>query len=572
MLRKRGFSLPAILILLLVVTAIGCSTTPAPTTAPAPTTTAPAPTTKAPVPTTTAPAPTTTAPAPTTTAPAPTSSGFTPTVGPAPTTGIKYGGTLKIGVGTDAVALGQPQLGKRSVDGYLATPAIERLKNTDSQANPVPWLAESWKEDYSTKTLTIYVRKGVKFTDGTDFNAAAVKWNLEMLMANKASTVANVKSVDIIDDYTVRVNAASWIANIADNMLGSFMVSPTAWKTNGQDWGKQNPVGTGPFKLASRQRDVNIKYVKNTDYWMKGKPYLDAIEFDIIADKTTRVAAFKAGEIDMFLDPSTAQADELKKNPDKYVVWNQQGGQNTYCLGPAANDPNDPFSKLQVRQALGYAVDKQVLVNSVLGGYGTVATQQNPPGTWPYNPDLKGYPYDVAKAKQLLAEAGYPNGFETSIMASSIEANDVLVCTALQGMLSQVGIKLKLNLLAAAALEQARRGGWTGINLSSMPPAPSAITLVLTSQIISKTRYIMVSLLKSPTLDAAAEDTLTSPDMKTFQAKVWNMMDLVYYKEAMMIPMYYGDALLAKYKYVKNDYFYLTGDQDAGNENTWLDR
>jgi len=582
---NKNMSLFMILIAVLLVITIGCAK-PAP--APAPTTPAPAATTPKPAPAPTSAAATTTAPAPkqapaptTTPAPAPVATPlqipkFVPQVSSAPAPGPgtpKYGGVLKVGVPSDAVAIGQPQLGKLNWDSILAAPALEKLINNDSEGNIVPWLAESWKEDYKTLTLTINLRKGagIKFHDGTNFNAAAVKWNLDMLMANKVSSVANVKSVDIIDDYTIRVNCSSWIPDIASNVMGAFMVSPTAWQANNTDWGKQNPVGTGPFKLASRQRDANMKYARFDDYWMKGKPYLAGLDFIIIADSTTRIASFKAGEIDMSLDPSVAQCQELRTNT-KYQVHNLPGGLHSYALGPSANDPKSPFSNLKVRQALGYAIDRQALVESVLGGYGSIATQQCPPGTWPYNPNLKGYAYDTAKAKQLLAEAGYPNGFETSITASSTESSEVLVCTALQGMMSKVGIKLNLNLLGAAALESSRRGGWDGLCLATMAPSPSSITFTFVST-TGSVRYFWVSFLKSPQLDTAVKEALASPDMKTYQTGTWKLMDMIYYQLVQLVPIYYGDALLIKYPYVKDDGFYRTGSQkNIGAENVWLNR
>jgi peptide/nickel transport system substrate-binding protein len=578
MFRNKRVFVPLILVLLLVVTAIGCSTTPAPTTTVPATTTAPAKTT-APAPTTappktTAPVPTSATPAPTTTTPASTTYQFFPKVGDAPASGIKYGGTMRIGISSDAVALGAPQMGKLSTDTIIANSILERLGNRDSEGGTQPWLAESWKEDYSTKTMMIYLRKGIRFQDGTDFNAEAVKWNLEMLKANKVSNAVRIDSVDIIDPYTIKITASTWVADFASNVLVCYMVSPTAWKVNGTEWGKQNPVGTGPFKMVSRMRDVSTKCVKNTDYWMKGKPYLDAIEFYVIADKTTKMASFQAGELDEIVDPSVAQAQELQKNPGKYVIWHLPGGLSSYALGPSPNDPKDPLSKLQVRQALGYAVDKQVLVDSVMPGFSSVATQQCPPGTWPYNPALKGYPYDVAKAKQLLAEAGYPDGFETTLTASSADSSEVLVSTALQGMLAKAGIKIKLNLLSAAAIQQVRTpGGWTGIMLSGMAPSPAAITLTISGTTQSQNRTFWVSFLKSSTLDAAVAEAMAATDMKTYQEKVWILMDMIYYKEAQLLPLYYADSILAKAKYVKNDNFYVTAaEKNSGSENIWFDR
>jgi peptide/nickel transport system substrate-binding protein len=555
----------SILVAILLVCALiftGCSnasTTVAPTSkAPAP-----APTTATSVPLTSK------TPAPTSIAPTPTSTVFVPKPGAADPS-VKTGGILKVAVPTDAVGLGQPSMGKVMWDQMLAGPAIENLANQDSQGNYVPWLAESWQQDKNAMTVTVTLRKGITFSDGTPFNAAAVKWNLELNMAKKLPSAMNIKSVDVVDDYTVKCNLGSWSPNVALSIIGSFMVSPTAWQKNGEDWGKQNPVGTGPFVFSSRQREANIKYSKNPDYWQKGKPYLDGIEFDTIADPTTRLASFKAGEVDMTIDPSIDQCQSLSQD-SKYMIHILHNGLNTYLLGPSANDPASPFSKLKVRQALGYAVDRELLVKSVLGGYGSVANQQWLPGSWPYIPNYKGYTYDLAKAKQLLADAGYSDGFSSKLIASSATASESQVATALQGMLSKAGITVTLDLQGPSALENSYRTGWDGLIILGLSPSPGLVTFTISGSLASKPRFYFASLLNSNALDAAIADALGSADMQTYAAKVQKLDDLVYYQEAQLIPMFYGDGLLVKYPYVTDDNFYMAiGVKLSGLENAWL--
>jgi peptide/nickel transport system substrate-binding protein len=329
--------------------------------------------------------------------------------------------------------------------------------------------------------------------------------------------------------------------------------------------------GTGPFKFKSRQLDVNIIFEKFDDYWLEGKPYLDGFEFDIIADGTTRMASFKAGEIDVNLDPTVAQVQEIENDPN-YVIKRCPGGMHSFALGPSANDPGTPLSNVKVRQALGYAIDEEALVDGIMGGFATVATQQCLAGTWPYNPDLKGYPYDPEKAKQLLAEAGYADGFEMQIVGSSAEGPEPLICAAIQGMLSDVNITAELNLLAALALEDARRGGWEGVQLCGMAPSPSAITFTFASTTKSE-RYFFVSFLQDPDLDAAVDEALQSPDLPTWQARTRELMKMIYYDKAQLIPLFLSDALLVTSPDVKDINFYVAAPAKYGiHANTWLDR
>ena len=188
-------------------------------------------------------------------------------------TGSQYGGILKIGMDSDARSLGDP-LDTWYQTHVMGRPALEVLGRYDEQGIMTPWLAESWDEDASAMTFTIKLRKGVKFHDGTDFNAEAVKWNWQRFIDSKDEAVAAVKSIDIVDTYTIRANLSTWDNYITYNLCNyaGIMVSPTAWETNGSDWGEKNPVGTGPFQFVSWERDQSVKYKKFDGYWQKGKP------------------------------------------------------------------------------------------------------------------------------------------------------------------------------------------------------------------------------------------------------------------------------------------------------------
>ena len=331
-------------------------------------------------------------------------------------------------------------------------------------------------------------------------------------------------------------------------------------------------MGTGPFKLASRQSDVNIKFVKNPNYWIKGKPYLDEIDYIIIKDPTTRLTSFKAGDIDVSLDPSIAQANEIKNDP-KYTVHRGIGFGNSNRLNPDGQNADSPFSKLEVRQAVACAIDKQSLVDGILGGYGTVTNQGFPSNSWVYNPNFKGYPYDPAKAKQLLATAGYPNGFETSVMGLNTGI-DASVCTAVQAMLAKVNIKANLDLKSAPALMQTWAGGWkNGLGFSGLPPNPNMVSWTASFSWMS-TRQTAVSLLNAPEIDDACKKaTICSADLAVRQPLVWNLMDVLYNKYVQSIPLFITDALMLEYPQVKDTGIQetcLTGSWNP--ESGWLNR
>jgi peptide/nickel transport system substrate-binding protein len=391
---------------------------------------------------------TSTTPAPTATqtspgSPTTSTSAASPT--PTPTTQApQYGGTLNI------IIIGGPQTaGGWPVDvfGPDATSyqfCMEPLLHSTISGEPAPWLAESYQVANDLMSITFKLKKGVKFQDGTDFNAQAAKWNLDNHITGMSSYAQYWDSVDVIDDYTIRVNLKSWtntvLSSFADSP-GSWMVSPTAFEQNGVDWMRDNPVGTGPFKFVSFQRDVNYKVVKNTDYWIKDRPYLDGIEIKYIADPMTQQAAMQAGEADMLeLEPGKMAKDleTLGLSVNFQIV-------TVYTFFPDSAHADSPYADQKVREAIGYAIDREALANVFSYGYWDAPYQIPPTSNPAYNPNFTlGRKYDPTKSRALLTEAGHPNGFQTTILVNPAIVNrDIPV--ALQSNLADVGITAELS-------------------------------------------------------------------------------------------------------------------------------
>ncbi len=426
---KRSFILLTVL-LICAAFVVGCNSQATTTTAP-PTSaaTSPAATTAT---TTNAPATATT----TTTKPAQTT-----TQAPASTTsGPKTGGTLRI-----IIIAGPQNAGGLpwEVFGPDATSyqfVMESFLRSDSKGNVSPWLAESYKVADDLKSITFNLRKGVKFHDGTDFDAAAAKWNLDQQIA--AKTQPFWASVDVIDNYTVRVNFVKWsntnLNTFADGNA-SWMISPTAFKAKGVDWARNNPVGTGPFKFASFDKDVSYKVVKNPDYWQKGKPYLDGITLLYVADPMTQKATMLSGGADMLeIEPGQASAD-LTTQGFSYV-----GGLITcYAPLPDSGHADSPFAKQKVREAVEYAINREAIAKAFAYGFWTAAYQIPAAANGAYNPNFTlGRKFDPVGAKDLLAAAGYPAGFKTTILANPAVPRNIVV--AVQSYLASVNIQAEI--------------------------------------------------------------------------------------------------------------------------------
>jgi peptide/nickel transport system substrate-binding protein len=388
---------------------------------------------------------------PSTTKPAPAS---TPAQQP------QYGGTLKIIAIAGPTNLGDPRQVINVPGLFCTVPAIENLFRYDEKGDIVPWLVTNWQNSADLKTITLTLRKGVKFHDGTDFNAQAEKELLDMIKPNLAELKA-VTSVDIVDDYTIKLNLSKpqpgLLSSLASAQAG-WVVSPTALKTQTKEWLLANPVGTGPFKIASFKRDVSIRYEKFDGYWQKGKPYLDAVEFNIMADPTVALMSFQAGEAQVLSEVTKKNGFDIQQ-AKQFRVGKVPSAIFTIA-GDSAN-PKSPFADIKVRMAVSYAIDTATIVRTQGYGFWDVTNQVFNPIVSAYNPATVGYPYNPDKAKQLLNEAGYASGIQTTLTYKS--STDTELYTAVQSYLNAVGINVKLALISQASYMDILTKGWEGL-------------------------------------------------------------------------------------------------------------
>jgi peptide/nickel transport system substrate-binding protein len=404
-----------------------------------PETTTPATTT----PPTTTPATTT----PTTTTPATTTPATTTTPPP-----DKYGGVLRevLTVGP-ATPIGYPP--EAAPDALAdAIPALESLIRVRSGGVVEPLLATGWEIAPDGKSITFTLRQGVKFHDGSDFKAAVVKWNFDKLI--EAERATDWESVDVIDDYTVRVNIPGYKNTIMTG-FGTGIISTTSVEIKGLEWVRWHPVGTGPFKFVEYERDSRLVYERNDDYWQEGLPYLDGVEFVVIADETVRKIAFQKGDIHT-LRASGITAVELKDMGFDYVT--RAGG--TFVLIPDSKNAESPFADRRIRLAISHAIDRESLAEALGYGFSAPAYQVFPGFTEAAIPNLDKHEFDQDLARQLLDEAGHPDGLKTTIHAFiRVVPKDYV--TAIVNMLGEVGIIVEPDFPEAGKYSEYRFGGWS---------------------------------------------------------------------------------------------------------------
>jgi peptide/nickel transport system substrate-binding protein len=344
----------------------------------------------------------------------------------------KKGGTLVFGRGGDSVGL-DPAYETDGNSFQVCDNIFEALVfYADETTALEPGLAESWDIAPDGKTYTFHLRKGVKFHDGTDFNADTVVFSIGRMMKDRQIKYFGkgweipaqerppeywvsmemddiVGSIEAVDEYTVVFKLKMVNAPFLANMGMDFadIISPTAFIKNPVEF-IRNPVGTGPFKFVSWVKDDRIILEKFDGYWDKAAgPYVDKVIFRSIPENSVRFLELKTGNIHICQFPNPQDIALAKK--DKNLILPTQPGMNVGYL--SFNHTKEPWkSNVKLRKAIGHAINRQAIVDNLYQGMGQVAKNPIPPTMWGYNESIPGYVYDPDLAKKLLAEAGYPNG------------------------------------------------------------------------------------------------------------------------------------------------------------------
>lgn len=357
-------------------------------------------------------------------------------------TGVASAQTLVIAQGQDVVWL-NPMKTTAQVNLNAATQIVEGLMQLDTdQRTILPVLATSW-ERIDDLTLELRLREGVSFSNGEPFNAEVAKFSLELGAAEPAMSgmLSSIERVDIVDEYTIRV-----VTTRPDPLLelsfarSSYMLPPAYFQEVGEDEFNLASIGTGPYMFEERASGQYLRVVANPDYW-GGQPPIERLEFRAIPEDGARLAALQTGEVHLAtnLPISTLSRVESTQGVSAVTV----NGARIYLVILDNREGSGVLENKLVRQALNYAIDKEALLEVLFEGRGTVVDgQQANSNFFGYNPNLDPYPYDPERAKELLAEAGYPNGFELTFKYPFGRiALDKETSEAIAAMLDDVGVR-----------------------------------------------------------------------------------------------------------------------------------
>jgi len=368
-------------------------------------------------------------------------------------TAPKKGGTLRVGFYIEAATM-DPHLSGSKIDRQVYHNIYEPLVTLDVKLGIKPGLAESWQQP-DPKTLVFKLRQGVKFHDGTDFNAEAAKFNFNRMKTEAKSVrkneLANVDSVDVVDAYTIKVNLkkpdAALLATLTDR--AGMMISPKVVQERGGELERNaKGAGTGPFEFVEWVRDDHLLIKRNEAYWNKqGGPYLDRVRYRPIPDDTVKLQSLQAGEIDVidYVQPRDVAAVKADKNV--VVVDVPSLADFAYQLSHL----KPPFNSKPLRQAVAYALDLDQIVKGVWLNVGVPANGPIPPTSWAYDKSISPIKRDLAKAKAKLAEGGKAGGFSFTMTTNNLPIN-VQEAEVMQAQLAEAGIVVKVKLVDSATL------------------------------------------------------------------------------------------------------------------------
>jgi peptide/nickel transport system substrate-binding protein len=397
-----------------------------------------------------------------------------------PASAQKQGGSITVGLEFDIPGFDPLKVGVFDTAALTAAAAIfDTLAYLDDKGVAKPKLALSWDHSEDFKTWTFKLRPGVKFHDGTPFNAEAVKANFDRQKdpANKcrcAFYIAGFHDVQAPDELTLVYNLNDPAVNLPALLTmpnsNNAIQSPTAWKTKGDEYNR-NPVGTGPYVLKSWTAGDRMVLEKNPDYWNKGHSYLDRIVLKPLPDAQSRFASLQSGEADIIWDDE-ADADNIQRaqKDSKLAVHTYAGsGAQVYAF----NTQVAPFDDVRVRQALVMAIDRKKMSQAITNGLARPTSNPYGDGSWVKCKDDGALPNDVQKAKALITDYGKPVDFKMIVTATPRGRN---VGQVLQQFWKQVGANMEIEqvdqatVVSRAFMRQFQLTPWRIVDLADPDP------------------------------------------------------------------------------------------------------
>ena len=374
--------------------------------------------------------------------------------------------TLVVGMGGDAVSL-DPHATNDQPSSRVTKQIYDTLILQTEELDLVPALATEWDQVDDT-TFEFKLREGVMFTNGEELKASDVKFTLERALESShiGHIVGAISEVEVVDDYTVRISTANPFAPLLTHLAhpATAILNEKAVTEAGEDYG-QNPVGTGPFKFVSWTTGDSIVLERNDDFWGDAA-LVKGVTFKVVTDNSVRTIQLETGELDIAYDIQPSDVSRVESDPD--LVLQRDANLSTTYIG--FNVDKAPFNDVRVRQAINYALDMNAVVEAVYAGVGAPAKGPLGPNVFGSNQDLEEYALDLDKARELLEEAGFADGFSTTLWTNENQQR-IDIATIVQNQLEEIGIEVTVEIVEwGQYLEDTAAGrhdmfilGWTTV-------------------------------------------------------------------------------------------------------------
>ena len=478
----------------------------------------------------------------------------------------KSGGTLVAAWAQDPVSL-DPQVTSARSSLQVLENVLDKLVALDPQGKVIPSLATSWDVSSDGLTWTFHLRHDVKFSNGRPMTAKDVVYTYTRMLdpatgSGQKYLLGSTQKVTAVDDYTVQFHLKTPNVALPAHLAAQASTGIIAKESVDNGTIKTQPIGTGPFMIADYQPGTEVVLKKNPYYWKKGLPYLDEVDIKIITDESVRQTGLIAGDVDWAISVPPQSLDQLKN--DKNVVVDKTSAGAYWYIG--VNLKHKPLDDVRVRHAIAYAINRQDITTAMTFGTG-VPTQDPIPSSsaWAYN--YAPYSYDPAKAKQLLADAGYPNGFRMQIMPTTQYPESVRGAQVIQQELGAIGIRVTIkNLEWAQWLQEEGKGNydtyvcsWNGL----VDPYDFFYAQHRTGQVFNFTGY------SNPKVDKLLDEGNVTQGFDKRKA-IYQQVNKMIVDDAPYIYLYNPANIQAYRTYVKG--YAARQDQNIDFVNTWLDK
>ena len=414
-----------------------------------------------------------------------------------------------------------------------------------------PRLAESWERVDET-TMRFNLREGVKFHSGDEMTAEDVVYTIERLKSSPdfKGIFSGWTSATAVDDYTVEIKTAGPSPLVLHTATYVFPMDKDFYTEGGDEivkhgdsFASQNISGTGPFTISEREQGVKVVFERNPDYWDENSPgNVETAVLTPIKEAPTRVAALLAGDVDFIAPVPPTDLERIENNEDVNLVTMTGTRIITLQLNQKRSEA---LANPKVRQAIAYAINNEGIVQKIMKGFGTVAAQQSPEGYVGHNPDLEPR-FDVAKAKSLMEEAGYADGFSATMMCPNNRyVNDFKICEAAAAMLAKISVDVDLTTMPKAQYwpkfdERAADIMMIGWHSDTEDSANFNEFLTMTPDPDTGRGQYNSGYYSNPEVDRLTIASLTETDPQK-RAEMLQRVEQILYEEAAFIPFHWQD-------------------------------